>query len=127
MKTLNVLLFVSTIALWACNSIVKEKVKDFIPGTYIRSSQHEYGTEHDTVIITLQNQSADEYKIERRWKYERMLDGKPVEPEYKQTTNSGIYNPESKILQESSTLEQYTFDIKQKALFVGSTKYQKLK
>lgn len=127
MKTLNVLLFVSTIALWACNSIVKDEVKDFIPGTYFRSSQHEYGTEHDTVVITLQNQSANEYKIERRWKYERMLDGKPVEPEYKQTTNSGIYNPENKILHESSTLEKYTFDPRQKAMFSGSTKYQKLK
>ena len=127
MKTLIIFSIASIAILWACNSIVKDEVKEFIPGTYTRSTQHEFGTENDTVVITLQNQSADEYKIVRRWKYERILDGKPIEPEYKQTANSAIYNTESKLLQESETLESYSFDPKQKAMFAGSTKYQKIK
>lgn len=127
MKTLTIFFIASTTIFWACNSTVKDEVKEFIPGTYVRSTQHEFGTENDTVIISLQNQSANEYKIVRRWKYDRILDGKPIEPEYKQTTNSAIYNTESKLLQESETLESYSFDPQQKAMFAGSTKYQKIK
>ncbi|RTL60099.1 MAG: hypothetical protein EKK37_04450 [Sphingobacteriales bacterium] len=127
MKTLTFLLLASAIILWACNSFGKDEVKDFIPGTYIRSSEHEFGAEHDTLIISVQNAGANEYKIERRFRYDRVLDGKPIEPEYKQTINSAIYNAETKMLQESSTLETYSFDTKQKFLFAGTTKYQKLK
>ena len=114
--------------LTACNSDSEsDTVKDFIPGTYIRSSQHEYGTENDTVVISLQNKSASEYKVERRWKYGRMLDGKTIDPEYKLTTTSAIYNKDSRLLQETETGDAYSFDTKEKSMFAGTTKYQKLK
>jgi len=119
--------FICLLVFLSCTSVVKDEVKDFIPGTYIRASEHEFGAEHDTLVITLQNAAANEFKIERRWKYERVLDGKPIQPEYKNSSTSGIYNAETKMLQETETAETYSFDPGQKALFAGSTKYQKLK
>lgn len=105
---------------------VKDEVQEFIPGIYTRFSKHEFGTEHDTVFITIQNQSANEYRIVRKWKYERLLDGKKIKPEYKKITTSGIYNCTHQLLQEKETGDFYSFDLKEKLLFNGPAKYQKL-
>ena len=113
--------------LYGCGLIkTNDEVQEFIPGTYIRFSQHEYGTEYDTLVISLQNKTANEYKILRKWKYERMLDGEKIEPEYKRSLTSGIYNSTHKLLQENETSNIYSFDVKQKILFNGPIKYQKL-
>jgi hypothetical protein len=111
----------------ACSSPESVAIKEFIPGTYIRSAQTEFGKAYDTLIITLQNKSANEYKIQRRWKYDRLLDGKPIEPEYKVTETSGLYDAENKILQETETLEFFTFDTEKKLLFNGTNKFTKIK
>lgn len=77
------------------------------------------------MIIFLQNKTANEYKIVRKWKYERILDGKAIEPAYKKIVTTGIFNKDNKVLQETETGDVYSFDVKQKAMFAGSTKYQK--
>jgi hypothetical protein len=124
------LIFVSIVTAFIfarCTSPESNAIKEFIPGTYIRSAQTEFGKEYDTLIITLQNRSANEYKIQRRWKYDRVLDGKPIEPEYKLTETSGLYDGEKKTLQETETLEFFTFDVEKKLLFNGANKFTKIK
>lgn len=106
------------------NSINKDRAE--IPGTYIRFSQQEYGTEYDTLVVTLQNSLSNEYKIVRKWKYERVLDGGKIEPEYKRTITTAIYNEDYKILRETETGDIYSFDFTAKILFNGPVKYQKL-
>jgi hypothetical protein len=127
MKIIFLLHIAGLLLICSCGSLMaNDEVKDFIPGTYIRFSRHEFGTEYDTVVIALQNNSANQYKILRKWKYERILDGSTVEPEYKRLTTSGVYNADHKLLQENNTGDIYSFDIKQKILFNGPVKYQKL-
>lgn len=111
----------------ACNGLNKDEIKEFIPGTYIRQSQNEFGKEYDTLMVSLQSKSANEYKIVRKWRYDRVLDGKPMEPEYKQTESSGIYDADKKQLQETETLEFFTFDVEKKFLFNGANKFTKIK
>ena len=125
------LLFIHLLALLviACSCQLKkakDEVMDFIPGTYIRFSQHEYGTEYDTIAISLQNNSAKGYKIVRKWKYERVLDSQPVEPEYKRVTTAAIYSTKNKFLRETETGDIYSFDTKENLLFNGPIKYKKL-
>lgn len=127
MKVLLVFFLFLSFVLTSCTGSVKDEVKEFIPGTYIRAAEHEFGAEHDTLVFTLQNASANEYKVERRWLYARVLDGKPLTPEYKQTSEAAVYNTDTKMLQETQTAETYSFDPTQKAVFAGTTKYQKLK
>ncbi|MBX2933921.1 MAG: hypothetical protein KF825_06725 [Ferruginibacter sp.] len=110
----------------ACNSFTKDEVKGFIPGTYIRSSQNEFGKEYDTLVVSLQSRTANEYKIIRKWRYDRVLDGKPAEPEYKVTESSGIYDTEKKQLQETETLDFFTFDVEKKLMFNGANKFNKI-
>jgi hypothetical protein len=123
-----ILIFITVLFLLsACSNTESDAIKEFIPGTYIRSAEHEFGAEHDTVIVYLQNSAANEFKLVRKWKYERVLDGKRIEPEYKNTSTSAIFNTYSKLLQETETADTYSFDRKQKAMFAGTTKYIKLK
>lgn len=128
MKIILLLHIAALMLICSCGSLTTtDEVRDFIPGTYIRFAQHEYGTEYDTLIITLQNKAANEYKILRKWKYERVLDGASIEPEYKRLITSGIYNSNSKLLQETDTGDAFSFDVKKKLLNSGPTQYKKIK
>ena len=103
-----------------------DKVEEFVPGTYIRFSSHEFGKEYDTLTITLQNEAVKEYKILRKWKYERILDGKPLEPDYKRESTTAIYHRADKVLQDTESGSLYSFNVKEKVLFNGDIKYKKL-
>ena len=127
MKMLLFFHLIILLLIYSCeNSNTKDEVSTFIPGTYIRSAVHEFGNEYDTLSITLQNEQVREYRIIRRWKYERILDGQPIEPEYKRQVTSAVYNSSRKVLLETETGDQYSFDPKEQTLFIGSTKYKKL-
>ena len=128
-NVMKMILLTNTIALllYSCGLIkTRDEVQEFIPGTYIRFSEQEYGTEYDTLVILLQNKAANEYRILRKWKYERVLDGKRIEPEYKRVISSGIYNTTHKLLQENESGDIFSFDFTQHLLFNGPIKYQKL-
>jgi len=104
-----------------------DEILSFIPGTYTWQSDGEFGKAYDTIVISLQNKVANQFKIVRYWRYNRVVDGKLLEPEYKVTETSGIYEASSKALKESETLELYTFDINKKLLFDGPNQFNKIK
>jgi len=103
----------------------KEQIQSFIPGMYIRFSEHEFGKEYDTLIISLQSGAANEYRIVRRWKYERQV-GRKMEPEYKMKASAAIFDAMHNLLQEISTGRIYTVDVSAKCIFSGTVKYKKL-
>ena len=47
----------------ACNGTTKDEVKTFIPGTYTRISEHEFGKEYDTLFIS---EIGGQFKIQRK-------------------------------------------------------------
>lgn len=125
---LSILIQVSAIImLSSCTSAEKDETIEFIPGTYVRTGQNEYGKEFDTLVISLQNPAAKEFKIQNRWHYIRQVEGEANIPEYKVKETSGIYNTETKLLEEAETLDHYSFDIKEKVLFDGTNKFKKIK
>ena len=127
MKSMIIIHVLLALLALSCNLVgTKSQISQLIPGTYIRFSHHEFGTEYDTIVITLQNQIANEYRIIRKWKYERMRDGVLLEPEYKRQTTSAIFNLTTAVLQDSESGDTYTFDTNGKTLFNGTIKYQKL-
>ena len=127
MKTILPTPVIIVLVLIGCGIIQrKDEVKTFIPGTYTRFSEHEFGKEYDTLVISLQNASANEYKIVRRWKYERMIYGIVMEPEYKIKVTTAIYEVEGKVLREAVTGKIYSIDPGKNCLFNGPVKFQKL-
>lgn len=125
MKT-TLLILLATAIISACSSS-KDEIMEFIPGTYVRAGQTEFGKEFDTLVITIQNSAVKEFKIQNRWHYIRQVEGEANVPEYKVKETSGIYNAETKLLEESETLEHYSFDPKENVLFVGTNKFKKIK
>ena len=63
-------------------------------------------------------------RIERKWKYERVLDGKVIEPEYKRMVTTGLYK--NKVLEEAETGLLYSIDLKNRRINAGAIQYQKL-
>lgn len=126
MKTTLVILL-ATIIVSGCTSGGKDEIMEFIPGTYVRVGQNEFGKEFDTLVITIQNPAAKEFKIQNRWHYIRQVEGEANIPEYKVKETSGIYHAETKLLEETETLEHYSFDVKGKVLFDGTNKFRKIK
>lgn len=102
----------------ACNNSTRR----FVDGTYTRHSEHAFGKEDDTLVISGNNKR---YIIERKWKYERVLDGKALEPEYKQESSTASYSEKHRTL-VSQEGDVYTFDLKEGLLLNGPTKYKKL-
>ena len=106
-----------------CNSFKKNKVESYIPGTYTRVSEHEFGKEYDTLVISA---LPGAFKIVRKWKYDRVLDGAALEPEYKEETTTATYDDEHRLLYENETGIMISVDMKNDILFIGPTKYYKL-
>ena len=119
-------ILIAIVSLLACNFSRENGTVSFIPGTYIRYSQHEYGTEHDTLFITLQNESPKQYVITRRWKYEQVLNGQALEPKYERRITTALYDNEKGLLQESETGKTYAFNPSQNSLHAGKNSYQKI-
>jgi hypothetical protein len=126
MKVLVLIILIVVIAI-SCRDRLSDKVLTFIPGTYIRFSAHEFGTEFDTLVIVRERNEADQFLITRRWKYERVLDGLKMEPEYKRQVTSCYYDEKRKTLTEAETGDFYSFDPGRNMLYAGTTKYMKIK
>lgn len=127
MKNLSLMLMACTLFAIGCSNNESDEILTFIPGVYARESAGEFGKSYDTLVITMQNKTASQFKIVRRWRYDRVLDGKAIEPEYKITETSGVFDATSKSLQESKTLEAFTFDVKKKLLYEGANQFIKIK
>lgn len=126
MKKVTVFVLLLMAITSSCNS-AKDEIAKFIPGTYVREGTNEFGKEYDTLVISIQNKDAKQYKIVNKWHFARQVDGKVREPEYKVKETSGLYNADSKMLEESETLDHYSFDVKEKVLFDGTNKFKKIK
>lgn len=109
-------------AIYGCRDARPVMIQEFIPGTYIRFSSHEFGKEYDTLAIALLNITANEYTITWRWRYEKT----DSTPNYQLITTAGIYYPDDKVLEDLESGDLLTFDPKQSCLFIGTLKYQKL-
>jgi hypothetical protein len=112
------------LGLIACNGSDKDEMRASIPGTYVRYSEHEFGKEFDTLVISEKN---DQFQILRKWRYERVLDSVKQEPEYKQQVTTASYDSEHRVLNENESGNVISFDAKDKTVSIGPTKYNKLK
>ena len=112
--------------MWGCGLHREDAVRSFIPGVYVRFSEHEFGKEFDTLDIKMLNASAGEFKITRRWRYERVGEDGKLQPEYKLTVTTVVYDPAHHILQERRYGKIYSFDMNAGCLFNGPNKFQKL-
>ena len=123
MRTIWLMLLVAD--MYGCRDSA-DPVRAFIPGTYIRFSEHEYGHEYDTLQIQAPANRSTHYTIMRRWKYERLVDGMPIEPEYHVTRISAYYLPQQHVLHITRTGQLLSFDVGAGVLKMDTVNYKKL-
>lgn len=97
--------------------------KSFFEGAYLRYVEHEFGREWDTLLI--KRSGTDAYKITRKWKYERVLDGDTIAPEYKVFHRTAVWLENERLLVEEESGLRYRLE--GESLQAGETVYQKLK
>ncbi|HLP37764.1 hypothetical protein [Lacibacter sp.] len=119
-------LFVAML-LSSCSNLKTDKTLVFLPGTYVRSELREFGQINDTITIKVHHSEVNSFVIEQRWRYDRILDGVPQEPEYKVIKDLGMYNSSKKLLQNQRNLRIYSFDERKKVLYYGISVFQKIK
>ena len=61
MKTISIIM----VLLIGCQLSEGDRVRSFIPGTYVKTINQEFSTGNDTLFITLISSSGNNYKIVR--------------------------------------------------------------
>jgi hypothetical protein len=99
----------------------RDKVKNFITGTYVRAFENEFYKGVDTLEI--EPLSENSYRILNHGSYQRRIE-KIIKHEEEVWT--GIYNNKEHLLYETRYGKVISFDPKSNVLHVGSSMYQKI-
>lgn len=89
-------------------------------GSFVRTARHEFGREFDTLAI---QRVAGGYRIVRKWRYLRVLEGKELPPEYKQLRYDAAVRNGG--LQETASGLRYTL-VNDTILACGTLRYHRL-
>lgn len=127
MKTYLVLLLVVMVFIEGCNDIPSDVMAIQLPGTYVRASSHEGGREWDTLVITRLNPSVGQYRVQRNWRYERVLDGERLAPLYKEKVSTAFFDKAARLLRETSTGKTLSIMGRKQLLYYGAVSYQKIR
>jgi hypothetical protein len=109
----------------ACN-YTPDAIAVFIPGTYTRFHQEEFGPVYDTITIQKMEVLGSNYIIERTFRFQRMVDGKISPWENKTESSTATYNPESKQLYDNRFDKTMHFAPDKHQLLIGNAVYDKL-
>ncbi len=102
-----------------------DKVKDFIPGTYVNSAGGEFSIASDTLVLELVE--ANNYLVHRRTGYHLIAEGKVGPREHETEEWSCVYDESKKTLLETRKGKIISFYPERNALQVGQRVYDKVK
>lgn len=109
-------------ALAGCNT---DKIRDFMPGTYVNSAGGEFSIASDTLKVELIQ--GNNYQLLRSTGYHLISDGKIGPREYETEHWRCAYNTSGKNLYELDKGKVISFYPEQRELSVGKRIYKKLK
>jgi hypothetical protein len=122
MKRSAIILALAITGLSACNQ--SDDIRSFIPGMYVKSSASEFSKANDTLRITLI--SANAFGIIHDTGYQLIRNGSLSTQKHKQEKLTGIYDPQKKILQETSKGLLFIFNPEKQVLLINSAEYRKI-
>lgn len=101
-----------------------DKVRDFMPGTYVNTAGGKYSLADDTLVIV--PGGSNNYLIERRTGFNRISGGIKGKREYEKESWNAIYDEGTKTLQETRLGKLITFYPDSAYLKIGKRVYKKL-
>ncbi|MBV4359077.1 hypothetical protein [Pinibacter aurantiacus] len=127
MKLILLLTIALTTFFGSCTNSPSDKIREFIPGMYVRQLHDEFTSGADTLIISEYDPSGGVYFIDSKMRYQQHLDGKIFPSEYKVKKRTGVYDPKTHQLIIQNTEDILTFLPGQNKLLQGRTEYNKVK
>jgi hypothetical protein len=121
MKNLIILCALAVSIITACKS---DKVRPFIPGTYINNAGSEFSIANDTLVI--EPSESNNYYINRKTGFNVIDEGKIGKREYETENWNAIYDEGTKTLTETKKGKLITFFPDSAKLMVGKRTYQKI-
>lgn len=121
MKNLIVLCAVAVALFTACKS---DKVRSFIPGTYINDAGSEFSIANDTLVI--ESSESNNFYIHRMTGFNLVTDGRLGKREYGTENWNAVYDESTKTLTETKKGKLITFYPDSAKLIVGKRTYRKL-
>lgn len=121
MKILIILCAIAVTIVTACKS---DKVRPFIPGTYINNAGGEFSIANDTLVI--EPSESNNFNIHRKTGFNLINDGKVGKREYETESWNGIYDEDTKTLTETKKGKLITFYPDSAKLMVGNRTYNKI-
>jgi hypothetical protein len=123
MKQLHLMILTPFIYLAACNQQA-DQIKSFIPGTYVNSAKGDYAQAEDTLIISQVKDNT--FLVTRNTTYQAVRNGKLL-PKHRQVQKlNGLYDPQNKVLDETTNGRIFNFDPDKRLLKVNQAVYRKL-
>lgn len=100
------------------------RIKRFIPGTYVKEVRNEFLIAYDTLII--QCSTGNNYLIVNRTTYQRIRNKKLLPEQYSEETWKALYDEKSQNLYEQRLGKTFSFDPDNEKLFEGGSEYNKV-
>ncbi|MFC4213365.1 hypothetical protein ACFOWA_19390 [Pedobacter lithocola] len=121
MKSTIAKLVVGIVLMLGCST---DKVRDFIPGTYVNSAGGEFSIADDTLEVELIE--GNNYVIHRRTGFNLITEGKLGKREYEVEVWKTIYNAEAQSLTETRKGKIISFFPDKNSLSIGRRTYKKI-
>ncbi len=132
MKNITPVLSIALI-IAGCGSVSRQDaVKDFIPGTYVRSfNESIYESTSvggdDTLRIKKQTESGSEtFQVDRSTRIARIKEGQKQPDKYETETWTCTYRESDKTLYSTNTGSIIAFDVKNQLLKMGKMEFKKI-
>jgi hypothetical protein len=109
-----------------CGLGSRDKIKSFIPGTYVSSYQQEYSKGQDTLVFTSISDEGNSYLITRLTSYKRIINGKEQPVGRKKEQMTGIYNEQDKVIYEGRKGKTFSFSPERNIVLSGTSEYRKI-
>ena len=120
----NVIAFVCIVGA-SCDGLMKQNVREFIPGSYVRVIDTEFAVGVDSVVIV--EQGAENYTITKYSRYSRLKNGVLGEEEYHKELMAGTYDKEKQVINEFKKGKVLHFNVEEEKMFIGGSEYNKVR
>lgn len=124
MKSIILFSFLLTASFAACNG--PQNTRNFIPGTYVNYAEGEFSVAYDTLIIQPLSGKKGTYRILRKSAYRRIEHNRLQPVVHKKEEWTGLYNDETKSMQETRHGRVITFYPEARRLMVEKREYEKI-
>jgi hypothetical protein len=123
MKNLSLIILSPLFWLAACNKQA-DKIKSFIPGTYVNSAKGDYAQAEDTLVITQVNDNT--FLVTRNTTYQAIRDGRLLPKHHQSRKLNGLYDTQNQVLDETTNGQIFRFDPAMRLLKVNQAVYTKI-